>query len=91
MSNMETIEFSALGARLRLASGDNPEQLLNIIELVQQRIAKVTDAAPNAQPIQVALLAALDISEELLKEREQERTECNKAVNRVRSLLESLG
>ncbi|HPO10946.1 MAG TPA: cell division protein ZapA [bacterium] len=87
---MEPIEFSALGIRLRLASGDNPEVVHRIVEFVEKRIADVSQAAPNAQPLQVALLTALNIAEQMYKEREQERAEYVKAVDKVRLMLHSL-
>jgi cell division protein ZapA (FtsZ GTPase activity inhibitor) len=91
MSNTETIEFSALGARLRLAGGDNPKLIREISQFVQERVAELSESAPNAQPLQLALLTALNIAEQLFKEREHGRAECDQAVTKVRVLLESLG
>ncbi|HOE09918.1 MAG TPA: cell division protein ZapA [bacterium] len=87
---MEPIEFSALGIRLRLAPGDNPEVVRRIVEFVEKRIEDVSQAAPNAQPLQIALLTALNIAEQMYKEREQERAEYIKAVDKVRLMLHSL-
>ncbi len=87
---METIEFSALGTRLRLAPGDNPDEVRDLVQLVQERIEEVEQAAPNAQPLQVALLTALNLAEQLSKERKDEEAGCRQAISKVRLILDSL-
>lgn len=92
MSNTETIEFSALGTRLRLAAGNNPEMVREVAQLVQDGLTEVTEVyPPNTEYVKLALLTALNIAEQLFKERELGHAEYKEAVGRVRVLLESLG
>lgn len=91
MSDSEAIDFTALGTRLRLAPGDNPQLVREVAEFVQQRITELSESTPHAQPVQLALLTALNIAEELFKEREHGRAQCDAAIGKVRGLLESLG
>ena len=61
-----------------------------IVAFVEDRVEEMRASVPNAQPLQVALLAALNIAEQLYKERKQEREQFEKAVSRVRVILDSL-
>ena len=87
---METIEFSALGTRLRLAPGDTPEEVQDLVRFVEERVEEVNKTAPNAQPVQIALLTALNIAEQLFKERHDEQAERQQAISKVRLILESI-
>ncbi len=87
---METIEFSALGTRLRLAPGDSPEEVQDLVRFVEERVEEVNKTAPNAQPVQIALLTALNIAEQLFKERQDEQAERQQAIGKVRLILESI-
>lgn len=64
----DIITVEILGTKLQLRGGDNPDAVRHAAAYVAQHVQSIVDRAPTAPSIQVALLAALNIADELLQE-----------------------
>ncbi|MBI1387991.1 MAG: cell division protein ZapA [bacterium] len=63
----DIVVIEILGTRLQLRGGDNPEMIQRAGELVSQQVDQIAAAAPTAPSLQIALLAALNLADELLR------------------------
>ncbi len=70
---MGSIEVNILGQRYRI-KGDAPDEYIQeLARFVDERIREIYDKGPNTVPLKAAILAALDIADELYRyRREQE-------------------
>ena len=73
-----------------LKGSPDPGHLRRLGELVDERMRRAADLAPNADRSRLAILAALNLADELIRsrgERERDRVEC---AERVAQLTEKL-
>jgi len=61
--NIITVEI--LGVRLQLRGGDNPQAVRQVCEYVRARVQEIAGHSPTASALQVALLAAINIADDL--------------------------
>lgn len=64
-----TYTMSVLGSSFTLRSDDEPQHLRSVAEYFTRSVQEVERALPTASPLRVAVLSALNIVDELLKER----------------------
>jgi cell division protein ZapA len=64
-----TYTMSVLGSSFTLRSDDEPQHLRSVAEYFIRSVQEVERALPTASPLRVAVLSALNIADELLKER----------------------
>ena len=64
-----TYSLSILGSSFTLSSGDDTPHLEEVAEYFRSKIEEVQAELPTAQPTKIALLAGLNLADELLKER----------------------
>lgn len=84
-SDIITIEI--LGTRLQLRGGDNPDAVKRAGALVKDRVETLAEKAPTAPSLQLALLAAMNIADELLANADSGK-EMDEAVERANRILE---
>ena len=92
MSNI--VEVEVAGRSYRIRSDEGSADLREVARLVNERIEAIQTAAPDAPTERVAILAALNMGDELLRERATRATEAGAveaAVEAVRGRLSELG
>jgi len=60
-----TVEI--LGTRLQLRSGNNPEAVKQACQIVYEQAEEIRQHAPTAPSLQVALMTAINLADELLR------------------------
>lgn len=63
------LELELFGQRLSVVSDSDPEVVREVVDFVNRRMEVIREGAGRASTDQVALLAALNIAEELFEER----------------------
>ena len=89
----ETVEVEVAGRSYRLRSDEGGADLAAVARLVNERIGKILQAAPHLEKEEVAILAALNMGDELLRQRaasEAGPAEIEEAVAAVRGRLAEL-
>ena len=89
----ETVEVEVAGRSYRLRSDEGGADLAAVARLVNERIGKILEAAPHLEKEEVAILAALNMGDELLRQRgvsEAGSAVIEEAVAAVRSRLAEL-
>lgn len=89
----EIVEVEVLGRSYRLRSDEGGSELDAVARLVNDRIADIQRAAPDLSKEQLAILAALNMGDELLRQRAAESAEAGQveeAVAAVRVRLADL-
>jgi len=64
-----TYTLSVLGSTFTLQSGDDLSHLREVAEYYKGKVEEVQSELPSAHPTKVALLAGLNLADELFKER----------------------
>lgn len=65
----ETVEVEVAGRSYRLRSDEGGADLAAVARLVNERIGAILQAAPHLEKEEVAILAALNMGDELLRQR----------------------
>ena len=89
----ETVEVEVAGRSYRLRSDEGGAGLAAVARLVNERIGAILQAAPHLEKEEVAILAALNMGDELLRQRaagEAGPAEIEEAVAAVRGRLAEL-
>lgn len=89
----EIVEVEVAGRSYRLRSDEGGADLNAVARLVNDRIADIQRAAPDLPKEQLAILAALNMGDELLRQRAERDAEAGKveqAVAAVRGRLADL-
>lgn len=89
----ETVEVEVAGRSYRLRSDEGGADLAAVARLVNERIGQILQAAPHLEKEEVAILAALNMGDELLRQRaagEAGPAEIDEAVAAVRGRLAEL-
>lgn len=69
---MESVEVHILGQKYVLKhDNSSPEHIKEVAELVDKKLQEVYTNAPNMTPVKAAILAALNIADELCKTRDE--------------------
>ena len=95
--NGKSIKVKIFGSEYPL-KGENEDLTKQIATYVDAMLTRIHDKIPEQPPLTVAVLSALNITEDLMKEREQNqqsamrvRTEIVKLGNYLDNCLESVG
>ena len=89
----ETVEVEVAGRSYRLRSDEGGADLAAVARLVNERIGQILEAAPHLEKEEVAILAALNMGDELLRQRaanEAGPAEIEAAVAAVRDRIAEL-
>lgn len=89
----ESVEVEVAGRSYRLRSDGGGADIAAVARLVNERIGEILQAAPHLEKEEVAILAALNMGDELLRQRaasESGPAEIEEAVETVRGRLAEL-
>lgn len=89
----ESVEVEVAGRQYRLRSDEGGADLAAVARLVNERIGAILQAAPHLEKEEVAILAALNMGDELLRQRragEADSGEVEEAVEAVRTRIADL-
>jgi cell division protein ZapA len=77
-----------LGQELSVLSDAEDEHVANVVQFVNKKIEEVLQARDGLKTLNVAILAALNISEELLKIKGINRDLCDQLESRAEKLIQ---
>lgn len=77
-----------LGQELSVLSDAEEEQVANVVQFVNDKIEEVLQSKNSLKTLNVAILAALNISEELLKLKGVNKELCKQMENRAEKLIQ---
>lgn len=84
----KSYKIRILGQELSVLSDAEDEQVANVVQFVNNKIEEVLQARNGLKTLNVALLAALNISEELLKLKGINRELCDQLESRAEKLIQ---
>jgi cell division protein ZapA len=87
----DRIQVEIFGVTYALRGGTNPEAIREVAHNVDARMKELAEAAPGADPLKVAVLAALRLADEARSLREQARQGDGQIAERVDGLAGRLG
>ncbi|HDQ05048.1 MAG TPA: cell division protein ZapA [Deltaproteobacteria bacterium] len=84
----KSYKISILGQELTVLSDAEDEQVANVVQFVNDKIEEVLQAKDGLKALNVAILAALNISEELLKLKGVNTQLCEQMESRAEKLIQ---
>jgi cell division protein ZapA len=84
----KSYKIRILGQELSVLSDAEDEQVANVVQFVNKKIEEVLQARDGLKTLNVAILAALNISEELLKLKGINREFCDQLESRAEKLIQ---
>ncbi len=84
---MRTFEVKILGQRYKMRSDEGEEYLTDLAQFVNEKINEVQESTKTVATHNLAILAALNIADNLFKLREQESQAKKEVRERVRRIL----
>lgn len=86
----QSVEVTIAGQRYLLKSDGDRQHLLDLVAYLNRKLEELRAVARNLSPERLAILAALNITEELLREREEGRALRAEVRRRSGAMLETL-
>jgi cell division protein ZapA len=80
--------ITIFGQELSVLSDSEDEQVANVVQFVNEKIDEVLHSGKGLKTLNVVILAALNISEELIKLRGVNRELCDQLENRAEKLIQ---
>jgi len=89
-----SVEVSILGSTFTIQSRYDPRYLDEVIAYLKERIREIQASSGAQDPLKIALLAALNVTDELLRKRGEDSREIEELTERLieridRSLVEN--
>jgi cell division protein ZapA len=89
-----SVEVSILGSTFTIQSRYDPRYLDEVVAYLKQKIREIQASSGAQDPLKIALLAALNVADELLRKREGDSREIEELTERLieridRSLVEN--
>jgi cell division protein ZapA len=84
----KSYKINILGQDLSVLSDAEDEQVANVVQFVNNKIEEVMQSKDGLKTLNVAILAALNISEELLKLKGMNKELCDNMENRAEKLIQ---
>jgi len=84
----KSYKIRILGQELSVLSDAEDEQVANVVQFVNKKIEEVLQVREGLKTVNVAILAALNISEELLKLKGVNRELCDQLEERAEKLIQ---
>ena len=81
-------KITILGQELSVLSDSEDEQVANVVQFVNEKMEEVLHSGSGLKTLNVAILAALNISEELLKLKGVNRDLCDQLESRSEKLIQ---
>lgn len=85
-----TMSLELFGQHLTVVSDNDEQRIRDIVDFVNRRLAEIKDASKRVQIDQIALLAALNIAEELFEERQKNQALRRQVRDRSLKLLNAI-
>ncbi|MDZ7337494.1 MAG: cell division protein ZapA [candidate division KSB1 bacterium] len=89
-SEYTVLKVNIFGTDYPVRGSTDPEYILRVARYVDQKMREVDQVAAGRPVLKVAILAALNIADELFREREQRERPLEAYEERVRRLAEKL-
>ncbi len=84
-------EVEIFGERYTLRGTDSPDYLRRVAEYVDGKFQEVAKGSPALVPAKVAVLASLNIADELFKQNESVRRQEDELLARIEGIVQLLG
>jgi cell division protein ZapA len=81
-------KITVLGQELSVLSDSEDEQVANVVQFVNEKMEEVLRSGNGIKTLNVAILAALNISEELLRLKGVNGELCDKVESRAEKLIQ---
>jgi cell division protein ZapA len=81
-------KITVLGQELSVLSDSEDEEVANVVQFLNEKMEEVLRSANGIKTLNVAILAALNISEELLKLKGVNSDLCDQIESRVEKLIQ---
>jgi cell division protein ZapA len=86
MSDTKSVSVEILGQRYPIRAALDPEYIKRLAAYVDGKIRAASDTAPSSDPVRLAVLAALNIADELFRHLETSRAAGGSVVERAEEL-----
>ena len=86
MSDQKSVSVEILGQRYPIRAALDPEYIRRLAAYVDGKIRAASDSAPSSDPVRLAVLAALNIADELFRHLETSRAAGGSVVERAEEL-----
>ncbi len=90
-SSSDIIRVEILGTKLQLRAGDNPEAVKKAALYVRDLVHELRERAPSAPSIQLALLTAINVADQLLRMPDQDPAEIDRLLEKANDILSKTG
>jgi cell division protein ZapA len=87
----EPITVEIYGQRYNVRGEGDPAYLTELAQLVDSRMREVASQVSSLDPVKIAILAALNIADELNRTRKQQRDTNESWMERTQELADKLG
>jgi cell division protein ZapA len=84
----KSYKIDILGQELSVLSDADDEHVLSVIQLITEKIEEVLRSANNLKSLDVAILTALNVAEELVKLRGVNKELCDQLESRSEKLIQ---
>ena len=84
----KSYNINILGQELAVLSDADDEQVAKVIQLVHEKVEEILKSANNLKALDVAILAALNVAEDLLKLRGVNKDLCEQLESRSEKLIQ---
>jgi cell division protein ZapA len=84
----KSYNINMLGQELAVLSDADDEQVTMVIQLVTEKVEEILKSANNLKALDVAILAALNVAEDLLKLRGVNKELCEQLESRSEKLIQ---
>ncbi|PKN69323.1 MAG: hypothetical protein CVU54_11345 [Deltaproteobacteria bacterium HGW-Deltaproteobacteria-12] len=84
----KSYNINILGQELAVLSDADDEQVAKVIQLVHEKVEEILKSANNLKALDVAILAALNVAEDLLKLRGVNKELCEQLESRSEKLIQ---
>ena len=84
----KSYKINVLGQELSVLSDADDEHVASVIRLLTEKIEEVSKSANNLKTLDVAILAALNVAEELVKLKGVNKELCNQLESRSEKLIQ---
>lgn len=83
----KSYKINILGQELSVLSDADDEHVLNVIRLINEKTEEVLKSANNLKTLDVAILTALNVAEELVKLKRVNKELCDQLESRSEKLI----
>ncbi len=84
----KSYKINIMGQELSVLSDADEEHVLSVIRLVTEKVEEVSGAGNNLKSLDVAILTALNVAEELVKLRGVNKELCDQLESRSEKLIQ---